>query len=64
MKMMEKELRPLAEKWSKVKLEHTSTYGIRWKKDRSLEWFCLINVKNIVKTIHERVLADFSRGQI
>ena len=31
-KMLEKELHPLAEKWSKVKLEHTSTYGIRWNK--------------------------------
>ncbi len=29
LRMLEKELHPLAEKWSKVKLEHTSTYGIR-----------------------------------
>ena len=61
-KMLEKELHPLAEKWSKVKLEHTSTYGIRWHKPQIT--FECINFHQIVKTIHERVLVDFSRGQI
>ena len=60
--MLEKELHPLAEKWSKVKLEHTSTYGIRWHKPQIT--FECINFHQIVKTIHEWVLVDFSRGQI
>ena len=30
MNMIKTELHPLAEKWSNVKLEHTSTYGIRY----------------------------------